>query len=160
MDDIEALMSRIRKSVDRELESCAKDLLSKALQKVPVGKGEVRKRTGETVQEGGTLYDSGFEEARHESPDVRVHVVVFDTRRVDEGSERQNFNYAIIRHEMPVKEADGEWKYLENPYKENKDVYEKRLQTAIGSNLGKVELEGGFVATNKKGITSSRKFDD
>ena len=159
MNDIEALMSRIRSAVDRELKVCAEDLLSKSRQIVPVGDDEVRKRTGVIVKEGGALYESGFVEERHESMDIRVVVVGYDTRRVDEGSRKKDFNYAILQHEKPMPHDDGEWKFLETPYKENKDRYEQKIGSAVGNNLDRVTLNGGFELTTRKGAKMSRSFD-
>lgn len=142
MNNIDALINGIRAAVDAELKSCAEDLLEKAQGLAPVGDDVVRKKTGNVVHKGGTLADSGYVEERNEGPDVRVVVVGFDTRRETGG----NFNYAIIQHEKPMKHAKGQWKFLETPYKENKEEYQDRISQAIGNSIGKANVSGGVNA--------------
>jgi len=157
--NVEDLMSQIRSAVDRELESCAKELLGRAKTLAPKGKDEIRKSDGKVVHTGGMLEQSGFAEARHISSDVRRFVVGFDTRRTDAGSQQKNFNYAIIQHERPTSHPQGTWKFLETPYKEQRTGYKTRISKAIGNNgLGKVTLSGGVTFTPKSGVKNSRNF--
>lgn len=158
--NVDALMNQIRSAVDRELESCAKELLVKAKNLAPKGADEIRKREGVRVHEGGMLEQSGFTEARHISEDIRCYVVGFDTRRVDEGSKKKNFNYAIVQHEKPSSHANGQWKFLETPYKEQRVGYKIRLSKVIGDRgLGDVTLRGGYKLTTKNSGTTTKKFD-
>lgn len=149
MDDVDALMSKIVKKIDIALEDCANDLYVKSLSQAPEGKDVVLKSTGTKIHSGGTLKKSAFVEARHESEEIRCFVVGYDTRRVDPVGD---FNYAIVRHEKPSEH----WKFLENPYKANREIYRGKIVEAINGN-GNASLSGGFQYTTSTG-TNTKEF--
>ena len=158
--NVDALMTQIRVAVDRELESCANDLLAKSKLLTPKGDDVVRKSDGSKTHNGGKLAEAGYIKVQHISEDIRRFVVVYDTRKTDSASAKSNFNYAIIQHEKPFPHKQGQWKFLETPFKESRTGYKKRLSAVIGKGLGEVTLEGGFkFTTNKTGNTTTKVFD-
>ena len=124
MDNIDALMYSIRSAVDRELEKCANDLQKKSLDLAPSASGVLR--------------ESCFVEPRHESEDVRIFVVGYDTTRVT----GDNFNYAIIQHEKQMNHPHGgQWKFLEQPYKENINDYNNKVDDVVIDRLKRVSIK-------------------
>jgi hypothetical protein len=53
--------------------------------------------------------------------------VVFNTNIITGG----NFNYAIIQHEKQFPHKEGQWKFLETPYKAYKDDYRGEVVSVL-----------------------------
>jgi hypothetical protein len=65
--------------------------------------------------------------------------VSYDTRRNDEESQRDNYNYAVRIHEdLSLNHPNGgEAKFLENAYRENSDKYLQLIRDEIRQMLGR-----------------------
>lgn len=77
---------------------------------------------------GGNLRDSGEVVAVETKRGKTGFAVSFDTRRTDQRSRENNFNYAYIQHEnLSFKHTQGQAKFLEEPYHQMKADFIKRL---------------------------------
>lgn len=129
-------MQAVTKAVDEELKSCGEDLLEKAKELAPESSGRL-KRAGYTKNPTDEFRPKTYFRAREIGFDTRKHV----------GGAKAGFNYALMRHEVPVKakyqknKETGEMeeispadashtKFLETPYKANVDEYAKRILEA------------------------------
>ena len=104
----------INKKVEKQIELCAEDLLSKAVDRTPIDTGELRKSGTVSVDKKGMM---------------TTGKVSFGGGAVD---------YADIVHEMPnttnwTEPGTGN-KYLENPLKENSQKYLDKIKEAAQVN--------------------------
>jgi hypothetical protein len=77
---------------------------------------------------GGNLRDSGEVVQVESRRGKKGYAVSFDTRRTDERSRENNFNYAYIQHEdLTFRHKEGQAKFLEQPYLERKAEFIERL---------------------------------
>ena len=100
----------MNKKVEKQIELCAEDLLSKAVDRTPIDTGELRKSGTVSVEKKGMM---------------TTGKVSFGGGAVD---------YADIVHEMPnttnwTEPGTGN-KYLENPLKENTQKYLDKIKEA------------------------------
>jgi hypothetical protein len=105
---------------------CAEDLLKKSNEKVPIGPTH-------------HLVESGQVDIVDSKSEFVAYRVSYDTRRNDEESQRDNYNYAVRIHEdLSLNHPNGgEAKFLENAYRENSDKYLQLIRDEIRQMLGR-----------------------
>lgn len=99
----------------------AEDLLAKAVALAPEESGDL-KASGEVKRDSKS------------KGEFVAYTVSFDTRRTNDESRANNFNYAIRVHEDPMHSENHH--FLSRPYQENAKLYIEYLRDGIREMLG------------------------